>query len=134
MIALSQKGRAPAVAKPSGSATADGEIVHDAAMHELVVRMVRLGREKVAHRLISRFELVNGQLGVSISLERKHRGRWECLRPETWIPLVESTASIYGLLLHVAEHGRLPDSVNQPEGATLSSRLSKVEQAIIETA
>lgn len=80
----------------------------DDASREPVARVIRLAMAGVPHRLISRFDVVNGQLGVSVSLERKRTGRWIATRTETWLPLADETAKIYSTLLYVAELGRLP--------------------------
>jgi hypothetical protein len=75
---------------------------------ELVARVIRLALAGVPHRLVSRFDFLNGQLGVAVSLERKRTGRWIATRTETWLPLAAQTKAVYETLLHVAEHGRLP--------------------------
>lgn len=90
----------------------------DDASRELVARVIRLALAGVPHRLISRFDFVNGQLGVSVCLERKRTGRWIATRTETWIPLVAGTSASYAMLLYVAEHGRLPDLPTPPTEKT----------------
>lgn len=85
---------------------------------ELVARIIRLAMAGIPHRLVSRFDVVNTQLGVAVSLERKRLGRWMTVRPESWIPLAAGTSAVYAMLLHVAEHGRLPDLPDTPTEKT----------------
>lgn len=83
---------------------------------ELFTRIVRLAVAGVPHRIVSRLDFVDGRLGAFVTVERRAFGRWTATRPATWLPLAAHTTAVFAVLLHVGEHGRLPDLTPKPSG------------------
>jgi hypothetical protein len=96
----------------------DTNIVSDIPLDENTARareaLIRTATNGLKHRLVCEFKLVEGQLGVAASLERRGYGRWQATRPATWIPLHAHSTPLLHLLMHIAEHGRLPNHPNPP--------------------
>ncbi len=81
-----------------------------------IERLFRTAMAGVKHRLVCEFTIVDGQLGVETSLERKVFRKWVAVRPSSWVGLVPATSLMLYLLLHLAEHGRFPQPfAQQPE-------------------
>lgn len=74
----------------------------------ILERAARLACDGAPHRLVVRFDVAGGALGLAVALERRHLGRWASDRPASWIALTPETAGVFALLLYVGEHGRLP--------------------------
>ncbi len=87
----------------------------DDATRELVARVIRLAISGVPHRIVCRLDFVDGLLGAFVTVERRGLGRWTASRPATWLPFAAQTNAVFAVLLHVGEHGRLPDLNVPPE-------------------
>lgn len=90
----------------------------DDATRELLARVIRLAIAGVPHRIVSRLDFVDGVLGAFVTVERRGLGRWTASRPATWLPFTASTNKLFATLLHVGEHGRLPDLPGSPTEKT----------------
>jgi hypothetical protein len=86
----------------------------DDTSRELVARVIRLAISGVPHRIVARLDFVNGILGAFVTVERRGLAGWTASRPATWLPFAASTNGLFAMLLHVGEHGRLPDLPDAP--------------------